>query len=149
MSTEKLSVKERDFYRNLRAKVKKLEQDNPKYNFLEYVLLAPDLFHLLIKLTFDKDVPTKHKAKLGIAIAYFASPIDLIPDFIPVIGYLDDISVAAYALNSIINDIDPEIVRRNWINEETDILDTVQKIIAKVDEMIGKGLYKKIGKLFE
>jgi len=149
MSPEELPSKERDFWVNLRASIKKWEEENPNYKFLEYVLLAPDLFHLLVKLTFEKDVATKHKAKLGIAIAYFISPIDIIPDFIPVVGFLDDIAVAAYALNSILNEVDPEIVRRNWAVEETDILEFVKKIVAKTDDMIGKGLYKRIAKLFE
>ncbi|MFC1725137.1 YkvA family protein [candidate division KSB1 bacterium] len=133
-----------DFYRNLRIKIKDWLNKNPEYKWSEILLLAPDLFHLLCKLTADKDIPVTEKAKLAGVIAYFISPIDLIPEILlgPV-GYLDDIALAAYVLNSLINKTDPEIIRRHWAGE-TDILLAVKNILAMADEMVGSGLWKKI-----
>ncbi len=51
-------------------------------------MFAPDLLHLLCKLTIDEDVPVKERAKLAAAIAYFISPIDLVPEaIVGIIGY--------------------------------------------------------------
>ena len=69
-----------DFYQLLRRKIKDWEtKGGENYKWAEYILLAPDLFHLLCKLAVDKDVPKKEKAKLAGVIAYFISPIDVIP----------------------------------------------------------------------
>jgi uncharacterized membrane protein YkvA (DUF1232 family) len=137
-----------DFYRKLRQRVKDwaVKPGQGEGKWMEYVLAAPDLFHLLVKLTLDKDVPFQRKVQLGIVIAYFVSPIDLIPDFIPVAGILDDISLAAWVLNGMLRDIDPEVIRRNWAGDG-DVLELIQKVVSKADEMLGSGLWKKIKKL--
>lgn len=140
-----------DFYVRLRDKIRKwLETEEGKKNkFAEYLLFAPDLFHLLCKLSFDKEVPVKEKAKLAGAIAYFISPADMIPEVLTgPLGYVDDIAVAAYVLNSIINNTDSEIVRRHWAGDG-DVLDVIKTILELADEMVGSGLWKKIKSMFE
>ncbi|EQB20914.1 hypothetical protein UNSWDHB_1753 [Dehalobacter sp. UNSWDHB] len=135
-----------DFYQSLRKKIKDYftSEEGKKNKYAEYILIAPDLFHLLCKLTIDKEVNVDDKAKLAIAIAYFVSPIDLIPElFVGPVGFVDDISVAAYVLNTIINNTNPEVVRRHWAGEG-DILIKVQEIIKVADNMVGTGLWKKI-----
>lgn len=52
-----------------------------------------------------KDIPLASIITAIAALVYFVSPIDLIPDYIPVIGYIDDAAVVAFALNAIHNDI--------------------------------------------
>jgi uncharacterized membrane protein YkvA (DUF1232 family) len=142
-----LPPKEADFYQKLRERVSGWIGDKGKdYKWMEYVILLPDMFHLLVKLSLDRDVPAKPKVALAFGIAYLMSPVDLIPDFIPLAGYLDDIAVVAYILNNLINTVDPAVIRRHWAGEE-DILEVVQHIIASTDEMIGKGLWRKIVKL--
>ncbi len=47
MKVEELPARERDVWKSLRNKVQKFEEENPGYQFLEYVLLLPDMFHLL------------------------------------------------------------------------------------------------------
>ena len=137
-----------DFYQNLRTKIKKWVDKNPEYQWSEILLLAPDLFHLLCKLAADKDVPVSEKAKLAGVIAYFISPVDLVPEvLLGPVGYLDDIALAAYVLNSIINKTDPQIIRRHWAGQE-DILMTIKNILAVADEMVGSGLMKKLKKRF-
>ena len=97
------------------------------------------------KLVLDKDVGTVDKAKLGAAIVYFISPIDIVSDFVPGIGYLDDLALAAYVLNAIINHTDPAVVEKHWAGEKN-ILDAIKQILALADEMIGAGLFKKVKK---
>lgn len=138
--------KEMDFYQKLRVKIKKwLDSKNGAHNrWAEYILLAPDIFHLLYKLTLDKDVYVADKAKLAAAIAYFISPIDLMPEaLLGPAGYVDDLALAAYVLNGIINNTDPEVVRRNWAGDG-DVLEVIQSILRVADKMVGSGLWKKL-----
>ncbi|MCB0274871.1 MAG: DUF1232 domain-containing protein [Calditrichaeota bacterium] len=134
-----------DFYHSLRQQVRSwLQKDGKKHKWSEYLLLAPDLFHLLCKLTFDKRIPTSEKAKLASAIAYFVSPIDVIPEAIfGVGGYVDDVALAAFVLNSLMNNSDPEIVKEHWAGEG-DVLDLIGQIISVADQMVGSGAWKKL-----
>jgi uncharacterized membrane protein YkvA (DUF1232 family) len=138
--------KEMDFYQKLRFKIKDWLQsgDGKNNKWAEYLMFAPDLFHLLCKLVIDEEVLFADKAKLAGAIVYFISPLDIIPEgLIGPLGYTDDIAVAAYVLNSIINHTDPEIVKRHWAGEG-EVLEVIQRILASADEMIGGGLWNKL-----
>lgn len=134
------------YYQELRNKFKSWIQtkEGRDHKWSEYLLAAPDLFHLLCKLSIDKDVPVKEKAKLAGVIAYFVSPIDLVPEaIVGPIGYIDDISLAAYVLNQIVNNTDPEVIKRHWAGEG-DVLELIQRILERADEMIGSGLWAKL-----
>ncbi|MBT8350877.1 MAG: DUF1232 domain-containing protein [Deltaproteobacteria bacterium] len=119
-------------------------EEGKDHKWSEYLLAAPDLFHLLCKLSIDKDVPVKEKAMLAGAIAYFVSPIDLVPEaIVGPIGYVDDISLAAYVLNQIVNNTDPEVLKRHWAGDG-DLLDLIQHILERADKMVGSGLWNKL-----
>ncbi len=145
-----MNSSESEFYIKIRKDVKHwlINHADKENNWSEYVLAAPDLFHLLYKLSIDKRVPSNKKVKLLAGIAYFISPIDLLPEaFLGPVGYLDDIAVAAYILNDVINEIDPQIVRSHWAGD-SDILDLIKTILANADNMIGSRLWKKLKKRF-
>lgn len=135
-----------DYYQQLRTKFRKWagSKQGKTNKWAEYLLFAPDLFHLMCKLSVDPDVPVKHKAKLAGAIAYFVSPIDLVPEAIlgPV-GYVDDIALAAHVLHSMVNDVDPKVLRRHWAGER-DVLEVIRAILRVADDMVGSGLWKKL-----
>lgn len=94
----------------------------------EYALLAPRLLKLVTRLMRDKRVPARQKAILVAMGAYLASPIDLIPDVIPGFGQLDDLILAAFALDQLLNRIPPEYVREHWDGDE-DVLEVVREIL--------------------
>ena len=62
----------------------------------------------------DREVPARCKVALVALVAYLASPIDLVPDFLPVIGVLDDAIVVALTLRWIVRVTGPDRVRRHW-----------------------------------
>ena len=139
-----------DFYKKIRKDVKHWVNDNlDKDNkWVDYVLAAPDLFHLLCKLTTDSEIPSNKKIKLVAGIAYFISPIDLLPEmFLGPVGYLDDIAVAAFILNDLINEVDPQIVRNHWAGEQ-DVLILIKTILTNADKMIGSRMWQRIKKRF-
>jgi uncharacterized membrane protein YkvA (DUF1232 family) len=69
---------------------------------------------LVARLARDRRVPRRTRVWLGVAGAYLASPIDLIPDFIPVLGQLDDLAVAGLALRAAVRSAGPQLVAELW-----------------------------------
>ena len=76
--------------------------------------LAPDVVRLLKRLATDRTVPVGVRISLGILLVYLISPIDLIPDFIPVLGYADDALVVAIALRFATRRAGRDAVTRHW-----------------------------------
>lgn len=76
--------------------------------------LLPDLLRVLQRLTADRSVPRGVRVKLSLLLAYLLVPIDLVPDFLPVIGYADDVIIVALVLRSAIRSAGPEPLRRHW-----------------------------------
>jgi uncharacterized membrane protein YkvA (DUF1232 family) len=74
----------------------------------------PDLGRLLIGLAADPVLPRSAKLALAAAVLYLASPLDLIPDFIPVLGYMDDLLVAALVVDGVLNWVDRGLVLKYW-----------------------------------
>jgi uncharacterized membrane protein YkvA (DUF1232 family) len=80
----------------------------------ELALLLPNLVRLFGGLLRDARVPLRAKIVLAVASVWLASPIDLIPEFIPIVGSLDDAVVAALALRFVLGTTDGTIVREHW-----------------------------------
>lgn len=78
------------------------------------VRLVPDLLRLLKRLAADQSLPRGVRVRLGLLLGYLAMPIDLVPDFIPVLGYADDVVVVAIVLRSVIRAAGPEALERHW-----------------------------------
>jgi len=139
-----------DFYKKVRHQVHEWVEDKGSgHQYAEYILLAPDLVHLLVRMTLDDRVDTMAKAKLGGALAYFISPIDLIPEgLLGPIGYVDDIAVACLALNAVLNQDDHrEVAREHW-QGDGDLLEAIQKVLAIANEMLGTKVWGKVQQKF-
>jgi uncharacterized membrane protein YkvA (DUF1232 family) len=80
----------------------------------ELALLLPNLVLLFHGLLRDPRVPKRSKALLLVAIGWIASPIDLIPEFVPVLGPLDDAVVAALVLRRVARSAGPTVVQEHW-----------------------------------
>jgi uncharacterized membrane protein YkvA (DUF1232 family) len=80
----------------------------------ELALLLPNLVRLFGGLLRDPRVPLRAKIVLAVASVWLASPIALIPEFIPIVGSLDDAVVAALALRFVLATTDGAIVREHW-----------------------------------
>ncbi|WP_186780065.1 YkvA family protein [Streptomyces salinarius] len=80
----------------------------------EAVRLLPDLIRLLRRLAADKTLPRGVRIRLGALMVYLALPIDLIPDFLPVIGYADDAILVTLTLRSVVRRAGIDAVRAHW-----------------------------------
>jgi uncharacterized membrane protein YkvA (DUF1232 family) len=74
----------------------------------------PDIARLIGRLVTDPRLPATAKIALVAAAVYLASPVDLMPDFVPLLGYLDDVVLAAIVLDGILNYVDRGLVLRYW-----------------------------------
>jgi uncharacterized membrane protein YkvA (DUF1232 family) len=80
----------------------------------EIATFLPNLILLFRGLLRDPRVPARSKLLLGVGLVWLSSPIDLIPEFIPVAGPLDDAVVAALILRHILKRAGPGPVRDHW-----------------------------------
>ncbi|MGI8578535.1 MAG: YkvA family protein [Nocardioidaceae bacterium] len=80
----------------------------------EMLRLLPDVVRLLRRLAGDSTLPRGVRVRLWLLLGYLALPIDLVPDFIPVIGYADDAIVVVLVLRSVTKRAGTEAVERHW-----------------------------------
>jgi uncharacterized membrane protein YkvA (DUF1232 family) len=88
--------------------------------FMPLASRAPTYGRLLVALVRDERVPTSRKAVLGLAVAYLALPIDLIPETIPVIGALDDLAVVVLALDIFLESVPRELLDQKLVELDID-----------------------------
>ena len=80
----------------------------------DLLLVVPRLARMIASLLADPQVPMTVKIALGLAAVYLASPVDLIPDFIPFVGYLDDLVLAAIVVDALARSVERETLLRYW-----------------------------------
>lgn len=81
---------------------------------IDVVRLLPDLLRMTAGLAGDPATPRSCKVALGVLAVWLASPIDLIPEFVPVIGPLDDIVVSAIVLRWVGRRVGEDALRAHW-----------------------------------
>lgn len=86
----------------------------PETTLKDALRLLPDLLRLIRNLAKDGSLPRRVRVYLVLLLVYLASPIDLVPDFIPVLGYADDAVVVALALRAVVRSAGPDKVRDAW-----------------------------------
>lgn len=104
------------------------ERERIQTQLREYLLLLPRLMKLLWRLVRDPRVPARSKATLLVLGGYLAFPLDVIPDFIPGIGQIDDLVMIAFALDQMLNRVPDEVVREHWEGDE-DVLQVLREIL--------------------
>jgi len=92
----------------------------------ELATLIPNLVLLFKGLLQDPRVSRRNKAWLWFAVAWLVSPIDLIPEFIPFLGPLDDAVVAALVLRHVLRTTDRSVLTVHWRGDPA-ILDVITR----------------------
>lgn len=80
----------------------------------EMLRLLPDMVRLLNRLARDRSLPRGVRVRLWLLLGYLALPIDIVPDFIPVIGYADDAIVVALVLRSVVRRAGFDALKTHW-----------------------------------
>ncbi|SDF65288.1 Uncharacterized membrane protein YkvA, DUF1232 family [Blastococcus fimeti] len=81
---------------------------------LEALRLLPDLVRLVRRLAADRSLPRGVRVRLWLLLGYLLSPVDLVPDVVPVIGYADDVVVVAWTLRSVVRSAGADALVRHW-----------------------------------
>ncbi len=76
--------------------------------------LLPDVLRLTGRLARDGSLPRGVRVRLWLLLGYLAFPIDLVPDFVPILGYADDAVVVALVLRSVVRRAGPDALERHW-----------------------------------
>jgi uncharacterized membrane protein YkvA (DUF1232 family) len=108
--------------------VARREEDTTRLR--DVLRLLPDVVRLVRRLAADPTLPRGVRWRLGALLVYLLLPIDLIPDFIPVIGYADDAIVVALVLRSVVRAAGVEALERHWPGNDQGLL--VVRRLARV-----------------
>ena len=110
---------------------------------LRLLRALPALGVMIAGLVSDPSLPRAVKIALAAAAVYLASPIDLIPDFIPFLGYLDDLLLAAIVLDGVLNYVDRDLVLRYWPGSERS-LDALSRTARTLAAWVPRRIKKRI-----
>lgn len=110
------------------------------------ILLLPNLVKLLSRLVRDPRVPRRSKLVVGAALGYVASPIDLLPEFIPVVGFADDLLLMAFAVNHLVNVAGEEVVLEHW-DGPRDLLELVRSVLDVASDFVPARIRRLVGRL--
>lgn len=113
------------------------------------LLLVPDIFLLLVRLTLDKEVPFATRALIGSVLAYFLLPIDLLPEgLLGGAGFLDDLVLATAVLSqAFAGELEP-YARRHWSGPD-DIREVLQDVSETARRLVGRRARKSLDRLLE
>jgi uncharacterized membrane protein YkvA (DUF1232 family) len=103
----------------------------------------PAVTGMIARLVKDPALPRTAKLALLAAAVYLASPIDLVPDFIPLVGYLDDLLLAAIVVDGLLNYVDRDLVLRYWPGNERS-LDALARSARLLAAWVPRGVKARI-----
>ncbi len=110
----------------------------------EGLLVLPHMVVLLARLLRDPRVPLRRKLVAGAAAAYVVSPIDLLPDAIPVLGRMDDLVVVALAVDHLMRSVPEDIVHAHWPGS-LDALELASAIVEWIAELVPMPIRRIVG----
>ncbi len=138
------------FYDRLRQRiVQAVERRGNKLSTdaVRALMLVPDVFMLLVRLSLDKDVPGKTRALIGGALAYFILPFDLLPEAIlGGVGFMDDLILAVAVLSQAFGGELEPYARRHWSGSE-DLQKVLTDLSAAAHSLLGDTLYQRLQRL--
>lgn len=112
----------------------------------DVALFLPNLVKLLTRLIRDPRVPRRSKLLIGGLVVYLASPLDIIPDVVPVVGMADDVLLAVYGVKHLIDKAGEDVVLEHW-DGPRDLLDLVHTVLDAVGSMVPAPVRKWIDRL--
>ena len=103
----------------------------------EATLLLPNLVKLLSRMIRDPRVPRRRKLVAGVVLGYLVSPIDLIPDIVPVLGQADDVLLVAFAIRHLMEGAGNDIVLEHW-DGDPDLLEIIDTLLQWGSDLLPK-----------
>lgn len=122
-----------------------MDKEKAKSLIMEFIKEIPSFVKLMYRLVKDPRVSTADKAILGAAIAYIFSPLDIIPDFIPFLGQVDDAYIVAIALQRLLNSAGEDIIKEHWEGSMGGI-DSFQNVVESALFFLPQDVVEKLTK---
>lgn len=110
------------------------------------VMMMPNIIRLVSRLIRDPRVPRRAKISLGLALAYVISPIDIIPEVIPVVGWADDVIIVMFAIDSLIERAGSDVVEEHW-DGPGDLLSLVRDVVGLSRNFVPKRVSQILDRL--
>jgi len=112
-----------------------------------YIALLSQFLGLLLNLLRDPRVSSTDKAILGATVAYMLNPLDLVPDWIPFVGLVDDIYLVAVALLRLLLRVDEKVLKDNWRGRD-DLIPILRKVadgaVAFLPARIRRSIFARV-----
>lgn len=108
---------------------------------VELLKVIPNLLKLLYRLLEDPRIPKTEKVILAGVAAYVVSPLDLIPDFVPFLGKVDDLVLIALVLKRLFNAAGEQVLNEHWDGSQ-DLLMLVDRILEYALRFLPSKIYK-------
>ncbi len=125
----------RDIYRRVPEEFQK---------YYKYAAAIPDIFALAVRVMMDKRVLKKDKIIIGASLGYFLSPIDIIPDKVPILGAMDDLALFVFGVNHLINRLPLPIIVEHWSGD----LALLKFLRDNINKLMGPAGSANIDKLY-
>jgi uncharacterized membrane protein YkvA (DUF1232 family) len=108
------------------------------------LLLVPDVFMLLVRLSLDREVPAATRALIGGALVYFVVPTDLLPEaMLGAGGYLDDLVLASAVLTQALSGELEPIAAKHWSGKQ-DFRIVLRDVAGAAHALLGESLYRRL-----
>lgn len=135
------------FYDRLRSRVAKPMEGKVGERLTGTLLLAPDLFILLVRLFLDPRVPGASRSLVGGALAYFVLPADLLPEvFLGVGGYADDVVLAAAVVSHVFSRELRPFVERHW-SGPGNVQQALEDAVRAGEALLPSRLYDRLARV--
>lgn len=112
-----------------------------------YIALLPQFLGLLLNLLRDPRVSSADKAILGATVAYMLNPVDLVPDWVPFFGLVDDVYLVVLALLRLILRVDEQVLKDNWRGRD-DLIPLLKKVadgaVAFLPARIRRSIFARV-----
>lgn len=112
-----------------------------------YIALLPQFLGLLLNLLRDPRVSSVDKAILGATVAYMFNPVDLVPDWIPFVGLVDDVYLVVLALLRLILRVDEQVLKDSWRGRD-DLIPLLRKVadgaVAFLPARIRRSIFARV-----
>lgn len=113
----------------------------------EFLLLVPDVFVLLARLSLDPAVPRASRALIGGALAYFVMPLDLMPEgIVGPSGYIEDLVLACAVLAHAFGPELDGLAARHWSGEKR-LREVLGDVSRAAEALLGESLYQRVRRL--
>ncbi|HVR28688.1 MAG TPA: DUF1232 domain-containing protein [Thermoanaerobaculia bacterium] len=135
------------FYDRLRRRVAGRVASRVGERSADILLLAPDLFILLVRLFLDPRVPAATRSLVGGALAYFVLPADLLPEiFLGVGGFLDDVVLAGAVVSHVFSSDLRPFVERHWSGRH-DAQAAIEDAVRAGEALLPSRLYERLARV--